>query len=355
MGGRGSRGGGGVGGSGNRDFQTSGKSGLSNTGGSSGGGGGGGGSSSGGVGGAGTGGVQTGGGGGSSSGGGATQPNDTTIEKQVLPPDKTLKDLFEESEEFETFLSKDVSDAAYRREYDKAYKRWADAVIPKVELDFAPDMSSEEQQKWKGKFEKLPIHLRQTLEERGLKFYVADRAAEHPEWGEYELATNVTADTPIGDGRTYGDLSFYDPNRNEIFVSTFDGDDGGTANVMVHEGAHAVDATFLKDPVEVEYDGQTYSVKEISRDDPEWVEMHNEHVLPVKGVYDWFDYFVGGPDGNTDADGRSELFAEGLAAYLEGGMTSLVEFLFNGIKDNDSRFATADKMVNIWERYGILG
>jgi hypothetical protein len=71
-------------------------------------------------------------------------------------------------------------------------------------------------------------------------------------------------------------------------------------------------------------------------------------------VYDWFDYFVGGPSGDSDSSGRSELFAEGLAAYFQGGLPKLREFLFKGIKDQDTRYHVADTMIAIWTRYQII-
>ena len=200
----------------------------------------------------------------------------------------------------------------------------------------------------------MPDNILRVLKQPGLQIFVGKRADDTPGWA----ATGIQSSDVTADGRSKGSLSFYTARENMIFIST--DEPGGSKNVMVHEMGHALDFTIVKDnPVMVESaPGIDITVSRISRDDPEWVKMHDDYLLPVKDVNEWFNYFIGGPSGTNNEMGRAELFAEGLAAYFNGnhaeGKTRLRNFLFNGIKDTDKRRIVAEKMIDIWKRYKII-
>ncbi len=363
MGGRGGRGGGALGSGGrsaiDEDFQSRGKGGADNLGaGSSGGGGGGGGSKSYNSGGAGTGGIQTGGGSGSGGGGSVTevkQPDapTTDINEQTLPPDADLKDLFEQSDIFDELLDKNLSDAAYKSQYDRYYSRWLQSEGLALEIDFS-GVDESVMRDVKSNFEKMPIDIRVVLKDRDLRVNVGPTASDTDRWNDYSLETGLDSGDLVADGREYESVNFYDFETNDIFIST--DNPGSSYNVIVHEMGHAVDATWLKEPVEVDWDadygdGLTYSVWEISRDDPDWIYMHNNFILNNEGV----DlYYRGGPSGVDDADGRSELFAEGMAAYFQGGRESLEDFLQEVPEDLGVRTYVVETMIAVWTRYGII-
>ena len=332
-----------------------------------GGGGGGGGSKT--AGGAGTGGVT--GGGGSSSGGGGGSTTTTTTTKdpidttdtnsQIIPPDADLNELFEESDLFEELLDKYPGDAEFKRNRTRYYQRWlnsmglTDTSNDPVEPVVDADVSASDKVEIAKQMKDLPDSIRTILKERGLKIHVGKRADATPGWAAYSAATNTRSTDRISDGRTAGLLSFYDPRTNEIFIST--SRKGGSRNVMVHEMGHGIDEKWLTDPVIVkDRHGDDVTVNLISYEDPEWYEMHNDYLLPLKGVDSWFDYFIGGPSGQSDKAGRSELWAEGLAAYFANGAgkTGLRLFLYKGIKDQTDRYHVADTMIAIWKRYGIV-
>lgn len=333
------------------------------TGGGGGGGGGAGGSSGGG---AGTGGIQNGGGNGSGGGGGGadtttttTTTTETNIDFDNLT-DAELKTLFEDSEIFDELIEKYPDDDKFKKNYNRYYSRWLtsqgakppatyDPVEANITADVVPDVAREIEYQVK----QLPERLRHVLKERGLRVNVSRRADGHPQWAAYSATTGRVSTDLTADGREVGTLSFYNGYTNDVFIST--DHPGGSYNVMVHEMAHALDAKWLKDPVKVRTDaGNEITVSNISRDDPEFVKMHDDYLLPVKDVDEWFNYFIGGPSGTNDEAGRAELFAEGLAAYFDGGKVRLREFLFKGIKDQTARYHVADTLISIWTRYGII-
>lgn len=341
------------------------------------GGGGGGGSSSSGTATAGTGGSQTAGGGnggGSGTGAGAvtTPVDNTTVDSQVLPPDADLEQVWLNSQDYQDLLDKIKDPDAFDRAERRAYARWLAAngttapsseVTPPspspspapaadLSVNFGSGVSPATKRVKLAQTLKMPKAIREVLADRGLKINVSPRADRHPNWAEYAEATGTEADDVIGDGRSVGNLSFYDPNTQDIFIST--SKPGSSKNVMVHEMAHGVDDLWLETPVDVIYDfnGEDliYEVKTISREDPYWIEIHRDWILPNENIN---SYYRGGPEGDVDEDGRSEFFAEGMAVFMEDGRDGLLEFV-EAIESPEGRDYVVDTMIAVWEKYGII-
>lgn len=331
--------------------------------------------------GAGTGGIE--GGGGSVEGGGGstveTKPTETAqtadtdsstatdINEQDYSnlTDGELKELFEESSFFEDLINKydEGKPAQFKQQYRVYYKRWLTsegieepAPQNKLEMEFADNVTTAAKTKKIAQFDQMPTRIREELFERGVKINVGRRADETDRWGEYAPSQGVDGNTLIADGRKMGELNFYDSKTNDIFISTSSKD--SSFNVMVHEMGHGVDAKWNKtavDTIWVDAAGvsSVFQVKEISRDDPDFMYLHDNYVKNNTGID---SYYRGGPSGTSDEDGRSELFAESMAAYFHGGRQGMVGFLAaipneTGIMQRDY---VIDAIIGIWYRYGIL-
>ncbi|AHG23784.1 peptidase [Mycobacterium phage EagleEye] len=153
------------------------------------------------------------------------------------------------------------------------------------------------------------------------------RADETPGWAAYAEEHEITSTSKIPDGREIGTLSFYVPSRNEVYISVHH--PGGSVNVYTHELGHAIDFQW-------QGGGKTIS------NDPEWVKLHEENILNNESIY---YYYRTGSNG-TALSGRKELFAEGFAIYNQYGYNRLVSFV--GSK------AVADKIIEIWTKYGVI-
>lgn len=328
--------------------------------------------------GAGTGGIE--GGGGSVEGGGGstvdtkqTETDQTTdtdsstatdTNEQTLPPtDEQLVSMFEESDIFDELIDKYPGDSEYKRNYPLFYSRWlkseglaATTPTNKLEMEFADNVTAAAKNKKVAQFDQMPTRIREELFERGVKINVGTRADGTDRWPEYAASQGIDSDTTVADGRKMGELNFYDGKTNDIFISTSSKD--GSFNVMVHEMGHGVDAKWNKTAVDVTWtDDQgvdhIYPVKEISREDPDFIYLHDNYVKNNTGID---SYYRGGPSGASDEDGRSELFAESMAAYFHGGRQGMVSFLAaipneTGIMQRDY---VIDTIIGIWHRYGIL-
>lgn len=384
MGGRGSRGGGIAPGDSVTTNRTANKGGGAQVGGKTGGGGtgggggGGGGTKKTGSGGAGTGGVQTAGGGGGSGGGSVVeQPKD---QQSQLTEDQIMA-AFTQSEEWKKLADRNfATDEAYERAEKAAFAKWRlknnfpepaaapaptpprpapapplmPSDAPDIRINITGSVSERNKQKILSQTQKVPKFVRQILQDRGLKINVANRADGHPKWAAYAAATNTVSTDRVGDGRTVGDLSFYDPNTKDIFISV--SKPGGSQNVMAHEMGHGVDDLWLNGEtvqVDFEFEGEVfhYDVEEISRDDPFWVSLHDAYILNNPDIN---SYYRGGPSGSDAADGRSEFFAEGLAAYFQAGKPGLRAFLIEGLPDQITRNYVVNQMIDVWKRYGII-
>jgi hypothetical protein len=198
----------------------------------------------------------------------------------------------------------------------------------KLSIQYGSGLTTAEKQRQQDMFDKLPPHLKDMLHKSGTRVYVGTRADETPGWHEHATSTGITSTTTIADGREIGTLSFYYPPRNELFISVHH--PGGSVNVYTHELGHAVDFQMIGN-------GDTIS------SDPDWVELHTNHILNNPLIN---SYYRGGPSGTNAASGRQELFAEGFAIYNERGIIGLRGFV--GSRD------VADQIVAIWKRYGVV-
>lgn len=185
-----------------------------------------------------------------------------------------------------------------------------------------------ERQSQQDLFDKMPDRIKARLFDTGTKIWVGTSADQTPGWPSFAADRGITPGSRFSDGRSYGTLSFYVPDRREIFISVRNR--GGSVNVYTHEMGHAIDYQWTGD------------VKRIS-DDPEWIELHDTYIRPNPEMN---SYFRGGPTGNNAGSGRRELFAEGFAIYNASGRTALVEWI--------KISAAADEMIAIWKRYGVI-
>ncbi|AGT14255.1 peptidase [Mycobacterium phage Adzzy] len=212
-----------------------------------------------------------------------------------------------------------------------------------LKIEYGDGLTDVEKAKQQSMLDKLPEHLNKRLHETGTKLWVGTRADKTPGWAEHAKDTGVTSTTKIGDGREVGELSFYYPARNEIFISVHN--PGGSVNVYVHELAHAIDYQHTGKTIGVEFppdSGNLYSVRIIS-DDPYWKKLHADHIVNNTNIN---SYYRGGPTGKDERSGRRELFAEGFAIYNERGIIGLRGFV--GSRE------VADMMVEVWKRYGVV-
>ncbi|AMO43970.1 peptidase [Mycobacterium phage Bactobuster] len=198
----------------------------------------------------------------------------------------------------------------------------------KLKLKFGDGLTTAERQREQDRFDKMPDRLKARLFESGTKIYVGRRADETDGWAQFSADRGIKPGDKFADGREYGTLSFYAPDRNEIYISVHN--PGGSENVYTHELGHAVDYQY------------TGNGKLISND-PEWVKLHTDHILNNPLIP---SYFRGGPTGKSAASGRRELFAEGFAIYNSRGTLGLTGFV--GSK------AVAEQIIAIWKRYGVI-
>lgn len=197
-----------------------------------------------------------------------------------------------------------------------------------LKIEWGDGLTVEERDREQALLDRTPNHVRARLFESGTRIFVGTRADETPGWPEHAKATGVKPTDKIADGREVGTLSFYLGSRNEVFISVHN--PGGSVNVYVHELSHAVDYQWTGD-------GKLIS------NDPEWVQLHNENIKDNPLIR---PYYRGGPSGTNPASGRKELFAEGFARYNEYGRDALARWVRSG--------EVADKMIEIWKRYGVV-
>ena len=340
------------------------------------GGGGGGGGSKSGTGSAGTGGVTGGqGGGGTGSGGGSVVAESPTkdINEFELPADASFEDQFEASESFEAFEERfekahardkdpDATVKAYKREYKKAFDKWMTsqdagrpAGPPALPVEFTwPDDKPEDEaakleQKYKDQINQLPKNLRDKLSERGVKIFIADKGKNSPGWG---TGPDWDADETTGDGRTIGELSFYDYVSRKLIIS--DDTKNGSKNVMVHEMGHALDDQWLGPDGDTrewpEDSGDIYDIHRISRDDPEFTDMHVRFILNNENIP---GYYRNGNEG-SEWRGREETFAEGLATYFNQASVSGHKAGVLALRGFLGGREPADIFVRIMQLYGII-
>ncbi|QBJ01090.1 hypothetical protein PBI_ARISSANAE_2 [Mycobacterium phage Arissanae] len=200
-----------------------------------------------------------------------------------------------------------------------------DTVIEYGDNDALEDWEIEEQE---AKMAEMPRHLRRRLALTNLRIYVADQAVNSPGWKDFMDDRGITPDTKIADGRPYGTLSFYAPDRREIYISVHT--PGGSVNVYVHEMAHAVD---------YQWQGNGKWISE----DADWIDLHTKYVLNNPLI---IAYYRGGPSGTNAVAGRKELFAEGFAVFNRGGRNALVKWVHSA--------EAADAMIAIWKKYGVV-
>ena len=294
--------------------------------------------------------MQSSGGGGGGGGGGSVDPKPKEtkdVNDQPLDPDADLDLEFRKTQIYKDLEKKYAANPdAFDRAFYKAFNKWMTSAPqtgpPALKPQFDSDLPAEKKTKYEGMFNKLPERLRVALSEANTRVYVTNRAGDHPDFAE----TGWDANMVLGDNRTVGDLNFYAPGTNQIFISVSYEDSDGSRNVMVHEAGHALDEHFLKEPEVREWpedSGNMHDVEIISRDDPEWIEIHENEIKTNPNVD---SYYKGGPSGTDDIDGRSETFAEALAAYYEGGVLGVAGIV-------GSR-ATAEKLVAIFKLYDLV-
>lgn len=322
-----------------------------------------GGGSSKGTGSTGTGGIQNGGGGsgsgGSSGGGSATtttnqaQEDNTTVNKQVIPYDADLQELFEQSEIFEELLDKyDEGNAAqWSRQYNIYYQRWIQSVdieedpnannpavvSDPLQIDFGPNIVAARKTNAHFLMTRMPERHLRLLNHRGVKIYVDDRADQSPGWADYAQDEGITSSSTTADGRELGDLSFY--HKGRVFVSDASGH--GSYNVYVHELAHALDYHWMPEGMEVEWLGNTYTIDKLS-DHPDFIKMHQDRIITNTNIR---AYYRTGSTGEQSS-GRRESFAEGYAAYVTGGREKLKELF--------KTYITADMFIDILKKQGVI-
>ncbi|QXO13280.1 peptidase [Mycobacterium phage Trooper] len=197
-----------------------------------------------------------------------------------------------------------------------------------LSITYGDGLTDQEKSVEQFRFDQMPERLRKRLHETGLKVYVGRRADETPGWAEFAKDRGLTPTSKFADGREYGTLSFYAPDRREIYISVHN--PGGSVNVYTHEMGHAVDYQWTKD-------GSRIS------EDPEWVALHNKY---IKDNPEIDSYYRGGPTGNNAGSGRRELFAEGFAIFNKYGRPALVGWTKSE--------AAADAMIAIWKKYGVF-
>lgn len=218
-----------------------------------------------------------------------------------------------------------------------------------LRISFGPGFRADDRADQKIQLEEMPEALRMKLQDRGVTVNVGKRADSTPGW----LVSGISDDERTEDGYSQGELTFYNAETKQVFIST--DFDSTSVNVITHELSHAIDYEWLDDPAEVEYpagSGTMFPVYAISQD-PYWQEVHLE-IINRPSVDNYFKYelYDPPPPGVEPSDealeaGRMELFAEGLAAYFDGGIAGLKKFL-----DNDSDLSA--QAVAVWQRYGVI-
>ncbi|AXH48779.1 hypothetical protein SEA_STEAMY_2 [Mycobacterium phage Steamy] len=205
----------------------------------------------------------------------------------------------------------------------------------RVEIEFGGNLTATEQAIEQKYLDQLPEHISKRLAERGTRLFVGGRADQSPGWA----LTGLKPDDKSGDGRELGDLSFYMPGINAVYISSRS--PHGSANVYVHELGHAVDYQWIRGGRTVTFAGKDYHVRLIS-DDPFFRAMHKKYIRDNEGVD---PYYRTGSYGN-ESSGRRESVAEGLAVYNRYGRDGLVK-LFNSQE-------AATLWIKIMQRYGVI-
>ena len=213
-----------------------------------------------------------------------------------------------------------------------------------VKLEFGENISEERKKNANFMMAKMPERHRKLLNHRGVRIYVDDRADTSPGWLEYAKPRGITSSSTSADGRPLGTLSFYSAGR--AFISDASGT--GSANVYVHEMAHALDYHYVtsfdksvEGHMEVEFKGETKTFTRLSNH-PEFVELHNEEIASNLDIRAY--YRIG--SNRTRESGRSESFAEGYAEYVTHGR--------EGLKNLFKSYEIADKFIEIFKEMGVL-
>ncbi|QBP31027.1 metalloprotease [Mycobacterium phage Refuge] len=209
----------------------------------------------------------------------------------------------------------------------------------RLSIEFGGDLTDAEKAREQRHLDELPAHLQHLLEQRDTRIFVGGRADESPGWANLGYKpTDKTAD-----GRDLGDLSFYIPSRNEVYISARS--PHGSVNVYVHELGHAIDYQWIGlKGREVEFppgSGNFETVRIIS-EDPEFRSMHRKYILNNAQVR---KYYRTGSQG-TAQSGRRESVAEGMAEYTKYGRDGLVSLFHSA--------AAADAWIAIMKRYGVI-
>lgn len=256
--------------------------------------------------------------------------------------------------------SANLSEKAADRLYDKRLKEFKETLDIKVspappapiDANFTNDIDFDTYDKFYEQLDKIPLSIQEKLNAAGVKVHVGPTADKTDRWAGYLAETGSSNDDKIADGRYIRELSFYDSDTKDIFISTDSGT--GSVNLPAHESAHAVDELWL-DNLQWEVDrvdanGNPYInyVEVISRDDEDWINLHNDYILNNPN---FIEYYRLGSEGD-DISGRSEFWAEGMAAYFDGGYLGLLDFL-DEVPAADRGYV-ADKMIEIWKYWSII-
>ncbi|NIL74409.1 hypothetical protein [Rhodococcus sp. B10] len=165
--------------------------------------------------------------------------------------------------------------------------------------------------------ERYPEHLRERLGEAGVTVQLAPKLTETAGGSKW-------AGVQYADGRTFDDMNaVYDESEKAVLLN---GNlVSGSTNTVFHEMSHAVDNTALQaKPLDVDWQepGQDRIVKTISTvsDDPYLIWAHNR--VYDAGLADPY-YRVGSM--NNKASGRSEWFAESVAAIINNDPVQLLK------------------------------
>lgn len=316
----------------------------------------------------GTGGVQNGGSAGGQNRGdsGVTSTvseRDVVVEKPKIPADADLDVLFEESDLFEELVDKYPGDAEFLRQYPVYFGRWLQTVDvqktpsasppAKLNVSFSNSTLGETKFDTEAEIGKLPENVRQRLVERGIKVHVGKKPSETERWNDYLAETSQQSGAQVGDGRQLDEVHFYDWETNDVFIGTEI--PHSSYNIYIHELGHAVDARWLDDAVEVEWvddngDSFIYEVLVPSRDDPDWLYVHENFVRNNNG----FDSYWRDANSGDFEGGSAEFWAEAMAAWFEGGYASLSQFLRPIDNSQFDRDFVIDEILGVWRRYGII-
>ncbi|UJD20841.1 metalloprotease [Mycobacterium phage Zimmer] len=212
-----------------------------------------------------------------------------------------------------------------------------------LDLEFASDLTDVERAREQEYMRELPQHLKDVLAKRGTRVFVGGRADESPGWADLAKDTGWKSDTLTADGREIGTLSFYLPNRNEVYISSRS--PHGSVNVYVHELGHALDFHYIDGggrQIEFPPGSGDFETVHVISDDPRFRSMHRKYILNNTKVR---KYYRTGSQG-TAKSGREESVAEGMAEYQKYGREGLINLFHSA--------AAADAWIAIMKDYGVI-